>query len=123
MEMSIRKIIIMTIITVVALASAATASAGGRDYTFSAVPQNQFVSSGENATIDWSASNNTSAAASCDVVIQEMGFTVFSGVIQAGTNAGGQVSTPALYKNAKFTFSLACDGSPVSTRAINVKVR
>ena len=121
--MSIRKIIIMTIITVVALASAATASAGGRDYTFSAVPQNQFVSSGGNAPIDWSASNNTSWSASCDVAIQQMGFTVFSGVIQPGTSAGGQVSTPALYKNAKFTFSLTCDGSPVSTRAINVKVR
>jgi hypothetical protein len=123
MEMSIRKIIIMTIITVVALASAATASASGRDYTFSAEPQNQFVSPGGNATINWSASNNTPSAASCDVAIQEMGFTVFSGVIQSGTSAGGQVSTPALYKNAKFTFSLTCNGSLITTRAINVKVR
>lgn len=120
--MSLRTLV-TTIIAVASLFATAVAFAGGNDYALSASPQSQFVSPGEGATINWLAWNNTEAEASCDVSIQELGATVFSGKIQAASTAGGQVSIPALDRNSRFTFELSCDGSPVAKRAVNVKVR
>lgn len=111
------------LVAILAAALVAPASARGRDFVFSAVPQTQFVAPGENAAFNWSATNNTSAPAACDVYVQELGLTVFNGVIQPGTSAGGQVSTPALYKNSRFTFNLSCDGSFIKSDSSNVKVR
>lgn len=121
--MSPRKTVVITIVAVASLFVTALAFAGGNDYALSASPQSQFVSPGENATVSFLAWNNTEAAASCDVSIEELGLTAFSGVIQPGTTAGGQVSIPALDRNSRFTFTLSCDGSPVAKRAVNVKIR
>ena len=121
--MTHEKKIVVSIIAAASLIATAVAAAGGNDYALSASPQSQFVSPGENATVNWLAWNNTQEAASCDVSIQELGLTAFSGVIQPGTTAAGQVSTPALDRNARFTFTLICGGSPVAKRAVNVKIR
>lgn len=121
--MSLRKIIVLTVIAVAALATTANASAASRDYTLSVIPQTQFVSSGQNAVLSWSAGNNTTAAANCSVVDAGSGFAVFNGTIQPGTSAGGQYSTAALYKNTRFKLDLYCDGIFVRSDYSNVKVR
>jgi hypothetical protein len=120
---SLRKIVLVMAIASAALHATAIASAGGNDYALSASPQSQFVSPGESATIKWSAWTNTQAPASCDVSVDELNLTAFSGIIQPGTTVGGQVSTPAIDRNSKFTFTLTCGGSPVARRAVNVKIR
>jgi hypothetical protein len=121
--MSLRKIVLIMAIASVGLFATAIASAGGNDYAVSAAAQSQFVSPGESATIKWLAWNNTQAAASCDVTVDEVGLTAFSGVIQGGTTVGGQISTPVIERNSKFTFTLVCGGAPVARRAVNVKIR
>lgn len=121
--MSLRTNIAIAVVTVASLFVTAVAFAGGNDYALSASPQSQFVSPGESATVQWSAWTNTEVAASCEVSIQELGVTLFSGVIQPGTPAGGRASIPALDRNSRFTFALACDGSLVARRAVNVKLK
>jgi hypothetical protein len=121
--MSLRKIVLVLAIASVALFATAIASAGGNDYALSASAQSQFVSPGESATVNWLAWNNTQAAASCDVTVDKLGITAYSGVIQGGTTVGGQVSIPAADRNSKFTLTLSCGGVPVARRAVNVKIR
>ena len=111
-------------LTLVALlVGGGAALAGGNDYALSASPQSQVVSPGENATMSWQAWTTLEAPASCDVALQELGLTLFSGVIQPGTPVGGQVSTPVADRNSRFTFTLSCGGSLVAKRAVNVKLR
>lgn len=122
--MSLRVITASAIIDIMALATVATAPAAGRSYSLSVVPQANFVSPGENVVVSYTATNNTSEAATCYIHVEEINFDIPLGTIGANQSAGGQLSTPASGgKNAKLTFDLYCDGNHVASRSVNVKVR
>jgi hypothetical protein len=123
--MSLRKLIVITsVAAAVPLLAMATASGRGNDFSLSAAPQSQFVAPGGTATVNWLAWNNTDATASCDVTIQELSFTAWSGTIPPAASVGEQEGIPAGDdRNSRFTFVLTCDGSEVAKRAVNVKVR
>jgi hypothetical protein len=121
--MSIRKSIAIAVVAVASLFASAIASAGGNDFALSASVQSQFVSPGEQATVNWLAWNNTGDVAFCEVSVLELGTTLFSDVIQPLSTVNGQFSTAVAERNAKLTFVLSCGGSPVARRAVNVKLR
>lgn len=121
--MSLRTNIAVAVVALASLVATASAVAGGNDYALAASPQSQFVSSGESASFNWLAWTNTEAPESCEVSIQELGVSLFSGLIQPGTPVGGQFSTPVLDRNSRFTFALTCGGSLVAKRAVNVKLK
>ncbi|MBX4197005.1 hypothetical protein KW801_00410 [Candidatus Saccharibacteria bacterium] len=120
----LRKFIVIAVASLtLALAASAVASASPSGFSLSVVPQVSFVSTGGNATVNYAVTNNTSSDASCYLHIEELNFDAPLGTIASGQSAGGQLSTPALYKNSKLTFDLMCNGSLVASRAVNIKVR
>jgi hypothetical protein len=105
------------------LVGGSAALAGGNDYALSVSPQSQVVSPGESATMDWRAWTTIDAPVSCVVSIQELGATLFDGLIQPGTTVGAKLSVAVPDRNSRYTFALTCDGSLVSKRAVNVRIR